>query len=66
MLSFSKIKPLKTWIGLRSQSLLSEEQVDLGPVSPNSMGHNEHKEDFQEEQVDTVARNDESAVDDVE
>ena len=43
----------------------SEEQVDLGPVSPNSMGHNEHREVVQEEQVDTVDKNDESAVDDV-
>ncbi|KAL6330811.1 hypothetical protein AAG906_009239 [Vitis piasezkii] len=33
---------------------------------PNSMGHNEHREVVQEEQVDTVDRNDESAVDDVE
>ena len=30
------------------------------------MGHNEHMEVVQEEQVDTVDRNDESAVDDVE
>ena len=30
------------------------------------MGHNEHREVVQEEQVDTVDRNDESAVDDVE
>ena len=44
----------------------SEEQVDLGPVSPNFMGHNEHMEVVQEEQVDTVNRNDESVVDDVE
>ena len=44
----------------------SEEQVDLGPISLNSMGHNEHKEVVQEEQVDTVDINDESAVDDVE
>ena len=44
----------------------SEEQVDLGPVSPNSMGHNEHREVMQEKQVDTIDRNDESVVDDVE
>ena len=44
----------------------SEEQVDLGPVSPTSAGHNEHREVVQEEQVDTVNRNDESTVDDVE
>ncbi|RVW21876.1 Retrovirus-related Pol polyprotein from transposon TNT 1-94 [Vitis vinifera] len=44
----------------------SEEQVDLGPISLNSMGHNEHKEVVQEEQVDTFDGNDESAVDDVE
>ena len=44
----------------------SEEQVDLGLVSPNSMGHNEHREVMQEKQVDTIDRNDESVVDDVE
>ena len=44
----------------------SEEQVDLGLVSPNSMGHNEHRKVVQEEWVDTVDRNDEFAVDDVE
>ena len=43
----------------------SEEHVDLGPVSPNSVRHNEHKEVVQEEHVDTVDRNDESTVDDV-
>ena len=30
------------------------------------MGHDEHREVVQEEQVDTIDRNDESAVDDVE
>ena len=30
------------------------------------MGHNEHREIVQEEQVDTVNKNDESVVDDVE
>ncbi|KAL6344420.1 hypothetical protein AAG906_039676 [Vitis piasezkii] len=44
----------------------SKEHIDLGLVSPNSMGHNEHMEVVQKEQVDTVDRNDESAVDDVE
>ncbi|RVW63125.1 hypothetical protein CK203_057487 [Vitis vinifera] len=44
----------------------NEEYVDLGPVSPNSMGHNEHREVVQEEQVVTLDRNDEFAVDDVE
>ena len=44
----------------------SEEQVDLGPVSPNSMGHDEHREVVQEEQVDTIDINDESTVDEVE
>ena len=44
----------------------SEEQVDLGPVSPNSVGYNEHMEVMQKEQVDTVDINDESAIDDVE
>ena len=43
----------------------SEEQVDLGTISPNFMGHDEHREVVQEEQVDIVNRNDESAVDDV-
>ena len=43
----------------------SEEQVDLGPVFPNSVEHNEHMEVVQEEHVDTVDRNDESTVDDV-
>ena len=43
----------------------SEEQVDLGLVSPNSMGHNKHKEVVQEEQVDIFDINDESVVDDV-
>ena len=45
---------------------INKEQVDLGPISPNTMGHNEHKEVVQEEQVDTIDRNDESTVDDVE
>ena len=44
----------------------NEEQVDLGPVSPNSIGYNEHRKVVQEEWVDTVDRNDEFAVDDVE
>ena len=44
----------------------SEEQIDLGPVSPNSMGHDEHREVVQEEQVDTIDINDESTVDEVE
>ena len=66
MLSSLKIKPLKTWIRLRSQKPFSEERVDLGPVAPNSMGHNEHMEVIQEEQVGTANRNDESAIDDVE
>ena len=44
----------------------SKEHIDLGLVSPNSMGHNEHMEVVQKEQVDTVDRNDESTVDDVE
>ncbi|KAL6345710.1 hypothetical protein AAG906_017451 [Vitis piasezkii] len=44
----------------------SEQQVDLGSVSPNSMEHNEHREVMQEEQVDTIDRNDKFAVDDVE
>ncbi|KAL6316547.1 hypothetical protein AAG906_018250 [Vitis piasezkii] len=35
-------------------------------VSPNFVGHNEHMEIVQKEHVDTVDRNDESAVDDVE
>ena len=30
------------------------------------MGHNEHREIVQEEQVDTVNKNDESVVDDIE
>ena len=34
--------------------------------SPNSMGYNEHRKVVQEERVDTVDRNDEFAVDDVE
>ena len=38
----------------------------MGPISLNSMGHNEHKEVVQEEQVDTFDGNDESTVDDVE
>ena len=45
---------------------LSEEHVDLGPVSLNSMEHNEHREVVQEELVDTVDKNDESVVDDIE
>ena len=38
----------------------------MGPVSPNFVGHNEHREVVQKEQVDTIDRNDESTVDDVE
>lgn len=38
----------------------------MGPISPNSMEHNEHREVVQEEQVDTVNSNDEFVVDDVE
>ena len=38
----------------------------MGPVSPNFVGHNEHREFVQEEYIDTVDRNDESTIDDVE
>ena len=38
----------------------------MGPVSPNFVGHNEHREIVQEEQVDTINKNDESVVDDIE
>ena len=38
----------------------------MGLVSPNSIGHNEHKKVVQEEQVDTIDKNDEYAVDNVE
>ena len=38
----------------------------MGLVSPNSIGHNEHRKVVQEEQVDTIDRNDEYAVDNVE
>ena len=44
----------------------SEEHVDLGPVFPNSIGHNEHSEVVKKEKVDTVDRNYESALDDVQ
>ena len=37
----------------------------MGLVSPNSIGHNEHKKVVQEEQVDTIDKNDEYAVDNV-
>ena len=43
----------------------SKERVDLGPISPNFVGHNEHMEVVQEEHVDTIDINDESVVDDV-
>ncbi|KAJ9681308.1 hypothetical protein PVL29_020268 [Vitis rotundifolia] len=52
MLSSSKIKPLKTWIRLRSQSLSVKNRLIWEVV--------------QEEQVDTIDRNDESTVDDIE
>ena len=38
----------------------------MGPVFPNFVAHNEHREVVQEELVDIIDRNDESAVDDVE
>ena len=38
----------------------------MGLVSPNSIGHNEHRKVVQEEQVDTIDKNDEYAVDNVE
>ena len=37
----------------------------MGPLSPNSIGHNEHRKVVQEEQVDTIDKNDEYAVDNV-
>ncbi|KAJ9697483.1 hypothetical protein PVL29_009344 [Vitis rotundifolia] len=52
MLSSLKIKPLKTWIRLRSQSLSMKNMLIWEVV--------------QEEQVDIVDKNDEFAVDDVE
>jgi hypothetical protein len=65
MLFSLKIKPLKTWNKLKSQ-FLCEECVDLGPVVPICMIHDERMRDVQEEQIDTVGRNGESAVDNVE
>ena len=38
----------------------------MGLVSPNSVEHYEHREVVQEELVDTVDKNDESVVDDIE
>ena len=51
---------------VKKSNPFNEEQVDLGLVSSNSIGHNEHEEVVQEEQGDTVDRNYESTVDDVE
>ena len=51
---------------VKKSKSFSEEQVDLGLVSPNSVGYNVHMEVVQEEQVDTVDKNDESTVNDVE
>jgi len=45
---------------------LCEERVDLGSVVPPCMTHNEHIRDVQEEHVDTIGRNGEPAVDNVE
>ncbi|KAJ9702980.1 hypothetical protein PVL29_004649 [Vitis rotundifolia] len=55
MLSSLKIKPLKTWIGLRSQSLSVKNRLIW-----------EHREVVQKEQVNTIDRNDESTIDNVE
>ena len=51
---------------VKKSKSFNEEYVDLGPISPNFVGHNEHREIVQEEQVDTVNKNDESVVDDIE
>ncbi|KAL6313455.1 hypothetical protein AAG906_004418 [Vitis piasezkii] len=59
-----RLNSVSSWV--KKPKPFSEEQVDLGPVSPNSMGYNEHRKVVQEERVDTVDRNDEFAVDDVE
>jgi hypothetical protein len=48
---------------------LYEERVDLGPVVPPCVKHNEHMRDVQEEQVDTVGRDGrdgDSTIDNVE
>jgi len=45
---------------------LCEEHVDLGPVVPPCVTHDEHRRDVQEEDVDTVGRDGEPAVDNVE
>jgi pyrimidine operon attenuation protein/uracil phosphoribosyltransferase len=45
---------------------LCEERVDLGPVVPPCVTYDEHRRDVQEEQVDTVCRNGEPAVDNVD
>jgi hypothetical protein len=50
----------------KKQESLCEEQVDLGMVVPPCVTHDEHRRDVQEEQVDTVTRDGESAVDNVE
>ncbi|RVW18305.1 hypothetical protein CK203_109131 [Vitis vinifera] len=63
----ARLNSVSSWvIQVKKPKPFSEEQVDLGPVSPNSMGYNEHRKVVQEERVDTVDRNDEFAVDDVE
>jgi hypothetical protein len=45
---------------------LYEERVDLGTVVPPCVTHDEHRRDVQEEHVDTVCRNCESTVNNVE
>lgn len=45
---------------------LWEECVDLGPVVPPCVTHDERRRNVQEEHVDIVGRNGESAVDNVE
>ncbi|KAL6318089.1 hypothetical protein AAG906_035234 [Vitis piasezkii] len=55
--------PEKVW----TRKFVSFEHLRVfGFIQMKSLGHNEHREVVQEEQVDTVNRNDESTVDDVE
>jgi len=45
---------------------ICEERVDLGPVVPPCVTHDEHRRDVQEKQVDTIGRDGEPAIDNVE
>jgi hypothetical protein len=61
-MSSLKIKPLDQ----KKEESLNEYRVDLGPVVPTCVMHDEHTGDVQEEHVDPVGENGEPIIDNVE